>query len=143
MQVFITKALEGEALAISTAEDSDLTVDEASHINITEEQSLRLLKYKNSDLSVEKKYERLEYENIKSITDKNTGIGFEYLDEVVICQLHHDLTVGMDEYASQLEISKYHSGKLRKIDTVKVGSFPPYVPPSYVKIKKLLRLLLD
>lgn len=140
-QFFITKALEAEALAISTAEDSSLSPSEASKINITEEQSLRILKYQKSKAPLEKKYEMLEYENIKSISNQSTGIGFEHLNLEILNQLHHDLTIGLDEYASQLDISKYHPGQFRANDTVKVGKFPPYEPPTHKKIKKLLNEL--
>lgn len=142
-QVFITRTLEDEALAISTAEDSSISPTEAANIKVTDEQSLRIIKYQKSPLPTEKKYESLEYENIKSVSSQSTGIGFEHLNIEIICQLHHDLTLGLDEYTSELSISKYHSGKLRKNNTIKVGRFPPYEPPEYKEISPLLKNLFE
>lgn len=140
-QIYITRTLEDEAFAISTAENSSLTAAEASKIQVTEEQSLRLKKYQSSSEPIEKKYEKLEYENIISVSSQSTGISFQQLDIEILCQLHHDLTVGLDDYTGELKISKYHSGQLRMIDTVKVGKFPPYLPPKHTEISRLLETL--
>lgn len=140
-QVFITQTIEAEALAISTAEDSSLSTSDVTNIELTDEQSLRITKYQKSNFSTEKKYELLEYENVKDISGKITGIDFRDFNIEIICQLHHDLTVGLDEYASVLKVSKYHPGKLRGNNAVKVGKFPPYEPPNYEEIEPLLTSL--
>lgn len=141
-QVYITKALEDEAFAISTAEESSLTEKEAASIELTNEESLRIKKYQTMDIPIEKKYEYLEFENIKSIEIYALGLGFQDLNIEIIKQFHRELTLGLDEYTSKLHISKYHSGTFRKINTVKVGKFPPYIPPKHIKIEELIKLLL-
>jgi len=142
-QVIITKTLADEAYAISTAEDSSLSKEEAAHVQMTDEQSLRILKYQKSDMPIEKKYEQLEYENIRILSNQSSGLGFRHLENNLLCELHTDLTVGLDEYASALEITKYHPGKFRHIDSIKVGKFPPYIPPKHKEIPNLLSLLFQ
>ena len=132
-----------ETIAISTAEDSELTPAVAKEIQISEEQEARILKYKQKNkLSEREKYDQLEFENIKAIETRINKISFEDITVDFICNLHHDLTIGLDNYSESLGVSHYHSGELRKSDSVRVGRVRKYSPPKKKEIRPLLKLLL-
>lgn len=131
-----------ETLAISTAEDSDLTLKEAKKIQVSEAQEARLMKYKqDKTLSDNEKYDQLEYENIRAVENAISDISFKDLTVNLICELHQDLTVGLDRYSKEKGVSSYHPGQLRQSDRVKVGKLRKYIPPKYKEIKKLLETL--
>lgn len=133
-----------EALAISTTEDSSLTKKEAKKIELSEEHAARLLKYRqNKKMSGSKKYDHLEFENIRDVENKICGISFKDLNNKLICDLHYDLTIGMDEYCKEKGVSNYHSGELRTSNRVKVGRVRQYVPPKSEDIEKLLKTLFQ
>lgn len=142
--LIVQQAVFEETFAISTAEDSELLEGDAKKIEVSEEQEARIIKYRNDDnLDMRGKYDSLEFENIMAVENQINTISFKDISIDLVCNLHHDLTVGMDEYVGKLGISKYHSGKLRKSDYVRVGKLRKYIPPGHREIKNLLDLLFD
>lgn len=140
--LIIEQAVFEETLAISTAEDSDLTAKEAHSIQVSEEQEARIIKYKeNKKLDDLEKYDQLEFENISAVENQISGISFKEINIDLISRLHHDLTVGMDDYTKAKGVSKYHPGDLRGSNTVKVGKMRRYDPPHHKDIRRLLNLL--
>lgn len=140
--LILEKAVFDEALAISTAEDSLLTPENAQKIQISSEQEERILKYrKNSQLTDQEKYEQLEFENIRAVENQFEKLSFQDLTVELICNLHHDLTLGLDDYAKKVGVSNYHSGELRKSNEVKIGKFTQYIPPDFQQIEKFLGIL--
>ena len=124
--LIIEQTILEETLAISTAEDSKLTLKTAKSIQISEEQEARIIKYKrNENLSDSEKYDQLEFENIKAVESRINSLGFKELNVDFICNLHHDLTIGLDEYHKETGLSYYHSGKLRQSNSTKVGKIRP------------------
>lgn len=142
--LILEKAVFEETLAISTAEDSSLTEKQARQIYVSEEQAARILKYKNNQkLAVREKYEQLEFENIKAVENNIRPISFAELKLELILGLHHDLTIGLDDYHREMGVSSYHPGVLRQSDRVKVGKIRSYIPPQPTKIRTLLKALLQ
>jgi len=140
--LIVEQAVFEEALAISTAEDSELTDEQAKKIQISEEEEARIIKYKeNKQLTESEKYDQLEFENIKVTENKIGGLSFQEFSVEFICDLHHDLTIGLDDYTKAKGISHYNPGELRKSNSVKIGKVRQYLPPDYKQIKKLLELL--
>lgn len=140
--LIVEEAVFEETFAISTAEDSELTENDAKKIEVSEEQKARIIKYKdNNKLDVRGKYDSLEFENIRAVENQVDSLSFEDINIDLICDLHHDLTIGMDEYSSKLGISKYHSGRLRASNRVRIGKLRKYTPPPHRDIKALLKLL--
>lgn len=140
--LIIEQSILAESLAISTAEDSRLNMSEANTIELSPEQTVRILKYReNKTLSEQEKYEQLEFENIKAVEHQVDSLSFTDLTTDLICRLHHDLTIGLDDYRQAVGTSQYHSGKLRQSESVRVGKVRQYTPPQHKEIKKLLKLL--
>lgn len=143
-QLIIEENLYAESLAISTAEDSDLTKEEAEKIELSPEVEARLLKYRNDQtLPDEEKYRHLEYENILSTEMVVRPMGFKEIDLNFLCDLHFNLTIGLDEYGKAVGHFPYYPGKLRKSDDIKVGKLQPYVPPKHTQIASLVKLLVQ
>ncbi len=134
-----------ESLAISTAEDSTLTIDDARNIEFHPEQELRISHYRNlNGVTDERKYEMLEFDNIRSAEVLSAGVKLSITEVSVefLTKLHFDLTVGLDAYVKKLGVSSYKSGEFRVSDSVKVGKIQPYIPPASREITKLIRLLV-
>ena len=131
-----------ETLAISTAEDSKLTPAQAKKIEVSGEQEARLIKYKNdSKLTPTEKYDRLEFENIRALENKINNVSFADITLSLVRDIHHDLTIGLDDYCREKGVSHYHSGQLRETDTIKVGKVRAYTPPAHNQIPDLLKCL--
>ena len=132
-----------ESFAISTAEDSDLTLQDTKKIVISPEIEARLIKYReNKNLSPKEKYDQLEFENVRSAEERIQGITFGELTLQTLLNLHYDLTIGLDEYCKAVGVSRYHSGELRSSNDTKVGKIRHYLPPAHTKIRHLLKLLI-
>ncbi len=132
-----------ESFAISSAEDSDLTLQDSKKIVILPEIEARLIKYReNRNLSSKQKYDQLEFENVKTVEEKIGGITFNDLTTETLRNLHYELTVGLDEYCKDAGVSRYHSGKFRSSDDTRVGKIRTYSPPSHAQIPHLLDLLI-
>lgn len=143
-QLIIEENLFAESFAISTAEDSDLDPREARKIKLSPEIEVRLIKYeKDKTLSDEEKYRQLEYENIRTAEEVVRPMAFKDIDIEFLSSLHYNLTVGLDEYCKTVGHYKYHSGKLRQSNDIKVGRLKPYTPPKHTDIKSLLKLLTN
>lgn len=133
-----------ETFAISTAEDSELSQKMAKTIEVSPEQTARLIKYKeNKNLTAIQKYDQLEFENIRAAVNQVSSFSFKDLNLELIKNLHHDLTIGLDEYVKIKGISAYHPGTFRHSDEVKVGKLKAYTPPKFQKIPELLQLLFE
>ncbi|MBI5411556.1 Fic family protein [Candidatus Peregrinibacteria bacterium] len=138
----IEQTIREETFAISTAEGEALTREEADKIVITPEFQARLEKYRNDvTLTAREKYERLENENIRDIENNMSGIAFGELSVDFLCELHRCLTIGLDEYAHDLGIARYHPFDLRKSNATKVGKMRQYTPPDHKTVSVLLKSL--
>lgn len=141
--IILEQTVMEESFAISTAEDSDLTLQEAKKIIISPEIEARLIKYRdNKNLSPKEKYDRLESENVQSVEQRIQGIKFSELTIQILLNLHNDLTIGLDEYCKDVGVSRYHPGELRSSDDTKVGKIRTYPPPNHTRIVHLLDLLI-
>jgi fido (protein-threonine AMPylation protein) len=87
------------------------------------------------------KYEALEYFNIENVEKKMGKVSFSEVSQKLLCDLHYDLCAGLDDFSKELGVAKYHAGTFRRSNSVKVGKFPPYIPPKSKEIPKLLDAL--
>lgn len=141
-QLIIKNIIFEETFAISTAEDSELTRQKARSIKLSPDVELRLKKYRESkNFTSREKYDQLQNENIAMVELNTVGLSFQELSIDHLLELHANLTVGLDEYAHDLGVSRYHPGELRKSNSTKVGKIRQYLPPDYKKIPFLLKSL--
>jgi Fic family protein len=120
------------SFAISKAEDSNLTLDQAKRIyaSIKNNKQWNFINKKiekNEDLTVTD-YEKLEYYNIAKIFRKLNSDPFklEDLNINLLKEIHSELTVGLDIFDKHLMgFDLYYSGNLRKKDNIKVGEYQP------------------
>ncbi len=142
--LIVEKNISEQAYAISTAENEKLTKEEAEKIIISPEIKRRLNKYRNDKkMSIEEKYEKLEFENVKNVEINFDSISFKEVDLNLILKLHYELTIGLDEYAKDYGVNKYKPGELRTSDNIKVGGrTKQYKPIEAKKIKHALTVLI-
>ena len=142
--IIVEQAMIEESFAISTAEDSDLTLQDTKKIIISPEIEARLTKYRNNiNMTSKEKYDLLESENVKFVEEKIKGIKFDELTIQMLTDLHYDLTVGLDEYCKDIGVSRYHPGEFRRSNDTKVGKIRQYTPPAHTQIQHLLELLIS
>jgi len=120
------------SFAISKAEDSNLTLDQAKNIYtlVKNNKQWNLINKKLADHKelTNSDYEKLEYYNIVKVFRKLNQKPFT-LNELninLLKKIHSELTIGMDIFDQYLMgFDLYYSGNLRKKDNIKVGDYQP------------------
>jgi Fic family protein len=137
------------SFAVSKAENSNLTLAEASEIYNSMEKGIveELPDFLQKKLAVkaeltEKDHDRLEYHNIiKTFKDlTSSGLKIADLTPELILNLHRKLTANLDLFAGKLpNFETYNSGHLRDDDNIRVEE---YVPAPYKEIAGSLEELI-
>lgn len=141
----ITKNELLSSFAISKAENSELSLDEANSIynEIQKNPSFNFLAEKinkKKNLS-QNDHDKLEFFNILQVFRKinNQKSHADFLSLTNILNLHKELTQGLDIFQKYLpRFDLYHSGQLRNSDEIIVGN---YIPPDFSQIKTELKKL--
>ncbi|MDO8575458.1 MAG: Fic family protein [bacterium] len=120
------------SFAISKAENSELTIDEAKNVYLT------LLSNKDYDFVKEKMlqgeklnrndYDKLEFFNIAKTFREIGGASFkiEDLTPDFIKNIHKKITQGLDIFKDHLSgFTVYKSGELRSSDDIRIGEYAP------------------
>lgn len=128
------------SFAISKAEDSSLTLQEAQDVyNVIlakEEYTFISDKLKTKQKLTRKDYEKLEFFNIAKTfrTLNQSPIKINDLTPSLIRDIHLTLSRGLDIFAKFLpEFTIYKSGNFRDNDTIRVGT---YIPAPFQGIEK-------
>lgn len=135
------------SFAISKAEDSTLSLDEAQEVyNLilrNEDYSFISQKIKSKKKLTKKDYEKLEFFNIAK-TFRNLSqnpVSINDLTPALLKNIHKNLTQGLDLFEKYLpDFTVYKSGKLRDNDTVRVGT---YIPASFIVIERGIEELIS
>lgn len=135
------------SFAISKAEDSTLTLQEAQDVYnlILSDPNYNFIreKLKAKDKLTHKDYERLEFFNIaKTFRSLNQApFSIDSLTPLKIRELHRNLTQGLDIFKQHiLDFTVYKSGQWRDNDKIRVGS---YVPAPHREIEKGIKELIE
>ncbi len=134
------------SFAISKAEDSQLTLQEAQDVYnlILSDPNYDFIreKLKLKKKLTNKDYDQLEFFNIlktfRSINQEPFTIGD--LTPLKVCELHTNLTKGLDIFKDYLsDFTVYKSGTWRDNDLIRVGN---YVPAPHTEIEKGVKELI-
>jgi Fic family protein len=135
------------SFAISKAENSDLTLEEAENVYklVLENKDFGFINDKiKSGKKLEKKdYEKLEFFNIAHTFRTLSANHYPVTDLSVdlIKKIHFDLTKGLDIFAKHLpEYTLYKSGVWRDNDKIRVGT---YIPCDHKDIPKTVSELIS
>ncbi|MDD4531743.1 MAG: Fic family protein [Candidatus Pacebacteria bacterium] len=135
------------SFAISKAENSNLTIEEAEEVYglIKKSPDFNFIKDKleGKEKLTRKDYEKLEFFNIaktfKALNQEN--ISLEKIDSEKIREIHKSLTSGLDIFKNYLpDFTVYKSGEWRAGDDIRVGE---YVPAPHELIENEVKGLLD
>lgn len=128
------------SFAISKAEDSELTLQEAQDVYnlILSDPNYDYIaeKLKTKEKLTHKDYDKLEFFNIaKTFRNLNQEqFSIHDLNPLKIRELHRDLTAGLDIFKQYLsDFTVYRSGLWRDNDKIRVGS---YIPAPHTEIEK-------
>ena len=127
------------SFAISKAEDSKLTLQEAQDVYdfVVNNKDYNFVrnKLKKKQVLTQKDYEKLEFFNIaKTFRTLNQNPFFvDDLTPTLVKDVHRQLTQGLDVFTHLSEFNVYKSGKWRDNDTIRVGE---YIPAPYQTIEK-------
>lgn len=128
------------SFAISKAEDSQLTLQEAQDVYnlILSDPKYDFIsqKLKAKDKLTQKDYDKLEFFNIaKTFRSLNqTPFSIAALTPKAVLELHRGITQGLDIFKKHLpDFTVYKSGIWRDNDKIRVGT---YIPAPYVEIEK-------
>lgn len=132
------------SFAVSKAEDSRLTLAEATELYNSIDQSPAFLanKLKTKERLTQKNHDRLEYYNIAKTFSSldQTGFKLHDLTPQIILDLHARLTANLDIFTNHLTgFETYHSGYLRDNDKTRVGD---YQPAPYLEIEASIAELI-
>lgn len=134
------------SFAISKAEDSSLTLQEAQEVYqvilANEEYTFIADKLKSKLKLTRKDYEKLEFFNIARTFRKlnQSPIKITDLTPGLIEQIHQNLSQGLDIFTKFLpDFTIYKAGKWRDDDTIRVGA---YIPAPYKEIDKGVKELI-
>jgi Fic family protein len=135
------------SFAISKAEDSKLTLQEAQsvyeYVKKNAEFDFIHKKLKKNEKLTQSDYDKMEFYNIaKTFRYVNSELGtLEDLNAEKIKEIHEMLTKGLDIFKKHiLKFDVYKSGKWRDNDEVRVDE---YVPPAHKDINKNVSDLVD
>lgn len=135
------------SFAISKAEDSQLTLQEAQDVYhlILSDPNYNFIyeKLKSKKKLIHKDYEKLEFFNIaKTFRSLNKDkFSIAELTPRKVQQLHQQLTQGLDIFKKYLaDFTVYKAGEWRSTDTIRIGD---YVPAPHAEIEKGIGELID
>lgn len=134
------------SFAISKAEDSSLTLQEAQDVYnlVLNHKDFTFIsdKLKKGEKLVRKDYEKLEFFNIaKTLRQLNESLlTIDNITTKAILELHKNLSIGLDVFEKFLaDFTAYKAGKWRDTDTIRVGA---YVPAPFKDLEKGVEQLL-
>ncbi len=121
------------SFAISKAEDSSLTVQEAEQVYelllADESYAFITAKLARQGRLTRKDYEKLEFFNIARVfrsLQRAEIVSIEQIDAAFILDLHRQLTAGLDLFATVLpHFDVYRAGQWRNHDLVRVADYVP------------------
>lgn len=135
------------SFAISKAEDSKLTLQEAQDVYnlILSDPNYDFIreKLKAKEKLTHKDYDKLEFFNIlKTFRSQNQDLfTIDDLTPLKIRELHSSLTLGLDIFKEYIpDFTVYRSGNWRNNNLIRVGS---YIPAPHTEIERGVKELID